>query len=253
MFGAGAYVFYGYGLEHSIEADLAWARIKYNPFDYQFNGSTYRAASFRLDQTDLTLKYNNYSWQDFNFNVGLHAIFSDDAFTDGSYIVFGGIKRYRAQSYSAGINVYKGFYDNYQPSLNTTQADVYFGFYFGNYFKGNYFYTETKGSYINLSQEIGFNQKQLPSIEQNLYWYLNSTTINLKWWSGYRVFAVEKGGFVLFNLAEKHIGGLGASVKFGLGKNSSLEVKAERRLFKELGRGAVSQSLSGTVVYGITL
>jgi hypothetical protein len=162
---AGLYGYYGAGLKHTIEGDVAYNRIKFDEFFYEFEGREYRTEPFTINQADITLIYSNYMLNNLKWRFGSHAIFNNDSLTDKSFIVFGGLQRYRPYQYNAGIDVYVSWYNNFTPAITVLQATGTFGFYFGNYFTSGNFYAETKGHYIKLSEDIGFGDKQYASVE----------------------------------------------------------------------------------------
>ena len=67
------------------------------------------------------------------------------------------------------------------------------------------------------------------------------------------LFGIQKDGFVVYNLAEKHLGAYGASIKQGLSSKSSLKLEVSRGRFKELGADEISTSLKFLVIAGFTL
>ncbi len=248
----GVYAFYGYGPEHSFEMDAAYTKINYRGFSYLYDGVEYRQPGSSLNQTDISFNYTNYQLTDLRLNLGMHGIFTDDALTDKSYVLFAGINRYRDQYYETGVNVYYSLYENYVPSLNVIQTDAWFGFYLGNYFTGPWFYSELRGTYIRLSEEIGFAQTQLPSVQYSLSYFSGNWTAKAEWWTGYRIFAVTGKGFVVYNLAEKHLNAFSLSLRRVWNAKISAEFKWSRELFKEPFRGEIVKAMNYTMVFGYT-
>ncbi len=248
----GVYNYFGFGIKHSLEADAGYTRIRFGSRRLLIDGFEYRTEDFRINQFDLTLAYTNYQLTNLLWRVGTHLIFTDDELTDQSYVIFAGLKRYRPKEYNAGIDVFGSFYNNYQPNLKALQVSGTFGFYFGNFFTYGGFYAETKGHYIRLSDDVGFGETQYPSVRQSLSYFYKKLTVEGFWWAGFQAFAVQNDGFVVYNLAERHLGAVGGAIKFVLGKNASLKLKYARGRFKELGAEAVVKSHTVTVVGGIS-
>jgi hypothetical protein len=249
----GVYGYYGLGLKHSFEGDVAYTKIDFKEFIYNFEGQDYRLEPFTINQLDMTLLYTNYTLTNLSVRLGSHVIISDDSLTNGSLIFFGGLKRYRPYQYNAAIDFYASLYERYAPRLEVYQVSGTFGFYFGNYFTSGNFYAETKGHYIELSDDIGFGGKKFASVEQSLSYYYKNLTLSGFIWAGYQVFGIQKDGFVVYNLAEKHLGAYGASIKQGLSSKSSLKLEVSRGRFKELGADKISTSLKFLVIAGFTL
>jgi hypothetical protein len=249
----GIYGFYGIGLKHTLEIDAAYNRIDFDEFIYEFEGQEYRSEPFTIKQGDITLAYSNYTVKNLKWRIGGHAIFNDDFFNDKAIIVFGGLQRYRAYQYNAGIDVYHSWYNNFIPELNVLQVTGTFGFYLGNYFTSGNFYAETKGHYIKLSEDIGFGDTQYASVKQSLSYFYKRLTLSGFIWVGYQVFGIQKDGFVVYNLAEKHLGAFGGYVKFGLSQKSSLKLEVAQGRFKEFGSEQAADYLKFLAVAGITL
>jgi len=249
----GLYGYYGYGLKHSFESDLSYTAIHFDNLSQMINGQHFNSPAFTINQADITFIYTNYQLTNLNWRAGAHAIFTDDALTNNGFIIFSGLKRYRSNYYSAAVDVYGSFYNAYSPNLNVLQVDGTFGFYFGNYFTTGSFFAETKGSYIELSDDIGFGKTQFPSVKQSLFYYRKNFTLEAFLWTGFRVFAVTNSGFVVFNLAEKHLGALGGSLKYALNNKASLKLKITHGRFKELGLDDISKSFTIALLGGYSL
>lgn len=251
-FVTGAYGYFGYGLHHSFEGDFSFTRINYGEEIDTVGMRRLVSRPINIDQFDITFVYSNYSLTNLKLRAGLHAIFSEDDLTNQSYIVFGGIQRYRSYRYNAGVDVYASFYNNYIPDFTALQFTATFGFYFGNYFTYGSFYSETRGHYIQLSEDVGFTDKEFASIEQSLYFTRDKVTLQAFLWSGFQVFGVQKDGFVVFNLGERHLGAYGGSIKYAFTKKSSLKLAVARGRFKEVGLDEIASSLNFTLLLGYT-
>ncbi len=250
---SGLYGYYGYGLKHSFEGDVSYTAIHYANLTQVINNQIFSSPSFNINQADVTFIYTNYQLTNLNWRAGAHAIFSDDALTNNGFILFSGLKRYRSNYYNVAIDVYGSFYNDYSPNLKVLQVDGTFGFYFGNYFTTGSFYAETKGSYIELSENVGFGSKQFPSVKQSLFFYRKKFTLEAFLWTGFQVFAVTNNGFIVFNLAEKHLGALGGSIKYEFNNKASLKLKITHGRFKELGLDNISKSFTIALLGGYSL
>jgi hypothetical protein len=243
--GGGVYAFYGYGDHHSFEGDVAYTHISYD--------GPLVTSSFDIEQTDLTFVYNNYSLSDLKLRGGVHGILSDDDQTDESYVLFAGISRYKLYKYDMGLDAYVSSYDDYAPdALTVLQLTATGGFNFGDYYTTGSFYARTRGHYIQLSDDIGYNDKAFSSIEQSLFFYYKKWTLETFAWAGKQVFGVQKDGFVVYNLGEKHTAAYGGSVAHALGKASSLKLEVSRGNFKELGSSGTAHFLKAMLMLSHT-
>ena len=232
----GVYGFYKYGDYHSFEGDIGYTRITYK--------GTLAASDFDIEQKDLTLVYNNNYFSDLKARTGVHAIVSDDDQTDKSYIVFTGVSYYELYKYDMGVDVYVSSYKDYVPdSLTVLQLTATGGFNFGDYYTTGSFYARTRCHYIRLSDDIGYNDKQFTSVEQALFYYYKEWTVQAFAWVGSQVFSVQKDGFVVHNLGEKHMAEYGGSVTYAYNKSSSVKLEVSRGNFKELGYNTTAHFL----------
>ncbi len=251
-FAPGIYSYFGYGMHHSFEGDFSFTRINYGEEIETVGFRRSISRPINIDQFNVTLVYSNYSLTDLKLRAGLYTIFSTDDQSSRSYISFGGIQRYRTYHYNAGVDVYASFYNNYIPDLKVLQLTWTFGFYFGNYFTYGSFYSETKGHYIQLSKDVGFNEKEFASIKQSLFFTRNNLTLQVFLWTGYQVFGVQKDGFIVFNLPERHLGAYGGSIKYILNKKFSFKLLVSQGRFKEVGMENIAGSLIFTLMLGYT-
>lgn len=249
----GLYGYVGLGLQHSLEADLGFNRIDYGDATFIRGNGRQSRQSVTIDQVDATLVYSNYSRQNLRLRVGTHAIYSGDSQTNNGYLIFGGIQRYRKYQYTASLDVYASFYNDYLPALRVFQYTGKFGFYFGNYFTYGRFYSQTTAHHIQLSENIGIADKKFSSVEQSLSFYRGNLTLEGFFWTGYQVFGVQKDGFVVFNLSERHLGAIGGSVKYGLTPRTSTRLSISRGRFKEISADQVSKSYIFLLTFGMTI
>jgi hypothetical protein len=246
------YGYYGVGLKHSFEAEASFTQINFGTRDFQIGEEVIRFNSFNINQLDITAVYNNFQLSNLQLRGGIHTIFTDDSLTNNALIIFGGIKRYRSSIYNAGIEFYGSFYNNYVPNLKVLQITATFGFNFGNYFQSGSFYAETKGHYIKLSEEVGFGETQFPSVQQSLFYYYKRLTLGAFFWAGYQLFAIQNDGFVVYNLAERHLGAYGGSFKYAISTKASIKLKISRARFKELGLDEIVKSTSVVLIAGLS-
>lgn len=228
---AGLYAYYGIGMEHSIEGDVSWTRIDYDSTTLS-----------RINQYDTTLIYSNYGVLDWKWRLGGHLVTSSDEPTEGS-VFWGGFSNYEPSRFSRGVDLYVSRYGNYAPALNIQQVTGAWGFYLKN-MPGTYL--NVQGHYIHLSDDIGFDQQDFGSGELTLIQPIKNWTLSVFGWAGEQVFAVQKEGFAVYNLPEKHQGAYGGSLRCQIATASSIKLEFIQKHFKELaatGSARASQLL----------
>jgi len=224
---AGLYGYYGIGMEHSIEGDASWTRIEYDS-----------ATLSKIDQYDTTLIYSNYGVLDWKWRLGGHLVISSDEPTEGM-VLMGGFSNYQPSRFSRGVDLYFSRYDNYAPALDIQQITGTWGFYL----KGlPSTYLKVQGHYIHLSDEIGFDQQHFGSGELTLIQPIQDWTLTAFGWAGQQAFAVQKDGFAVYNLSEKHQGAFGGSLRYQIATASAIKLEFIQKYFKELAAPASARA-----------
>jgi hypothetical protein len=224
---AGLYGYYGIGMEHSIEADVGWTRI-----DYDFGTLS------RIDQYDATLVYSNYGVLDWKWRLGGHLVTSTDEPTEGG-VLFGGFSNYEPTRFNRGVDLYFSHYGQYIPTLDIQQVTGTWGFYLkrlpGTYLK-------VQGHYIHLSDDIGFGQQHFGSGELTLVQPIQDWTLTFFGWAGRQAFAVQRDGFVVYNLPEEHRAAYGGSLRYQIATASSIKLEFIQKHFQELAASASARA-----------
>lgn len=235
----GAYTYVAFGGGHAIEGGVTRTRINY------FGG-------FTLEQNDVTVAYN-YSSNTATFRVGAHLIDTNDPLTDGGGIVFGNVGLRVPYVWNADVGVAISRYPNYGQGLSVLQLSPGVGMNWGDTSGYRYFYAQVRGHYIGLSEEVGLGEQNFMSLEASVAYYYRRLTANAFVWSGEQVFAVRQGGFMAFNLSEKHTGGYGGSLKYAFGSSVAATVGLFSEQFRDIG---FDEDVSLTTLYlslGFTL
>lgn len=245
---SGLYGYFGIGRHHAFEGDLHFTKINHGASVSPFIDDM----SYEIDQRGLTLAYSNYSIRNVRLQLGTHIIKSDDALTHDTQVLFGGFQYYRPYLFNVAINGYQSFYDNYSPSFVARQLTTSFGFYFGNYFTYGQFYSETKANVIDLSEDIGFGEKRFYSIEQSLTFMRDKWSFEAFLWTGARAFAVQNDGFIVYNLAEKHLSAVGGAITRQISDPLSLTLSYTRGRFKETGFNQIAVMQAFSLMFNFT-
>ncbi len=196
-----AYLNVGDCLNHNVELALTQTRINYKTQD-------------DLDQTDITLAYTNTN-QILNNNtlrVGVHYINTDDTLTDQGMVYFFKTLYYEPERWNMGIEMDYSNYDDSNTDLQVFQMVPHFGFYFSG--MDRTFYSETRFYYIHKDENVGISQDNFYSLEQTLSFRCGNNDFKVSAWLGQQMFAVKNGGFVVYNLSDKYLGGIEGEVGY---------------------------------------
>lgn len=215
----GVYGFFGHGLKHSFEAALDYTTINF-------------ATDFTVKQWDATLAYTYYHGLNQTYRAGVHYINTNSDWTNHAVTFLAGLNRYSYAKWNAGLSVYATRYSNYDPDFTALQITPAVGFYFG---KGR-LYSETSASWIHLTEEVGINldTQNFLSVEQELSYFWKKFTFNAWGWGGRQAFAVHNDGFVVFNVAEKHLGGWRVSSTYQLTPKMNFTLGFQAAYFSDI-------------------
>ncbi len=212
------------GYNHALEFGLAQTHVNYKNEQVLTQTKKKNVPALTqevndLDQTDFTFVYTNINQllRNHIFKFGFHYINSDDELTDQGKILYFQASYYRPYSWNAGVELAYSIYDNSSIDLNVVQVRPHFGLYFG--FLGKRFYTESRLYYIHTDETIGTSLKNYYSFEQMLSTFVGKADFMLSGWVGQQIFAVKNEGFVVYNLADKYLGGVTFEAGYKLTEN----------------------------------
>ena len=236
-----SYLYFGYGLSHLLEAQADMTRINLKP-------------SGEVKQSDYTLSYTNFSVRNLKIRGGAHYIGTNDTLTKGGYVGFGELSFYKLYRYELGLEGYVSVYPEY-PKLQGKGIRVYQinpkgGIAFGNYYRYGSFYLSLKPYAIILSDEF-YNKKNYYSLEGSLSYYYRNITLTAFGYAGEQVFPVKSGGFVVYNVAERRIGGGGISARL-VYRKASLTLATAVDRFRDAGSENEARVLTFTLSGGMT-
>jgi len=229
-----------YNFPNKLEVGLENITIKYK------NGTP------DLDQNDLTAIYTRYIAKNYFVKGGLHYVNSDDKLTNHGIIGILGVNYYKYLKYNLGLDVYYSDYKDYTlKSLKVLQLRPYVGFNFGNYnSKLGSFYLETDYNYIKPKDASlhGFSNSY-NSFGLKLTNYKGKFTTSIDGWAGKRVFAVDNGGFTVYNLGEVYKAGTSASVDYAIKPTTHVKLKYSYSKFDETGKKAHSNTVTASLAH----
>ncbi len=200
-----------------------------------------------LDQNDITAIYTRYFGKNYFVKGGIHYINSDDKPTDDGIVGILGINYYQYLKYNLGLDVYYSKYKNYSPKeLKVLQLRPYAGINFGKYnSKWGSFYLEAEVNYIkpNSASTYGFS-KSYTSAGLKLSNYKGKWTTSVGGWAGKKLFAIDNGGFTVYNLGEVYKAGVDVSTDYALKPATHVKVKYSYSKFTEKTKNAHSNAVA---------
>jgi hypothetical protein len=205
---AGIYASLGTDWKHLFEVGGSLTRIDYR------DGST-------LEQTELTAAYSRFGARAAG-RMGVHLLGSTDPLTDGGLVLFGGANAYSYGEWSAGAEAAMSRYGGYDGGLTVLQLAPSAGLSFSAAQGARTFGATVRGYAIRVGRDVGLGDRDFLSGELATSMRLGRVTLSTVGWAGEQAFAVRNGGFLVFNVAEVHTGGLGAGVRLVLTPASAI-------------------------------
>jgi hypothetical protein len=207
---AGIYTSLGRDWKHLFEVGGSLTRIDYT------DGST-------LEQTELTAAYSRFGARAAG-RMGVHLLGSTDPLTDGGLVLFGGANAYSYGEWSAGAEAAMSRYGDYDGGLTVLQLAPSAGLSFSDGPGTRTLGATVRGYAIRVGSDVGLGDRDFLSGELAASARLGRVTLSAVGWAGEQAFAVRNGGFLVFNVAEVHTGGLGAGVRLVLTPASAISV-----------------------------
>jgi hypothetical protein len=215
----GVYYYSGRGIKNSIETQIEQTNIKYN-------------TDFSYKQQDIVFVYSAYAPGEMT-RAGLHFARTSTVADDGMALFFGSA-RHKPDGGFSRFDVYVSKYDGYSPNVMVYQISPAIGrtIYKSN---GSSLYLQTRGYYIHPTKQIGNNARDFFSVGQTISFTKRNVTAGISAWTGRQVFAVRNDGFVMYNSAEVHKGGYGASISYNMPNQTKLTLFAGKEAFSDFG------------------
>jgi hypothetical protein len=229
---------------------LEWA-YGYNHLNYKNNYGSW-------NQNDYVLKYTNYQFFPWYGSIGVHYIASPNTdiseratvlILDGGYI----------QKYNWNVGA-EYSYGDYKYGLATQQLRLhggkylYTGPYRGFYFEGSLYWNYVNKKYVPQAYwyiQNELNKKNYYSLGYSVTYFTPKYSIKVKSWLGERVFAVDNGGFVVYNLKERYYSSssITGTYYFNTRLNASLELGLSSYREVTTDRGVKVYTITASVGY----
>jgi len=233
-----------------------YASIFYSPNKLELSAEqthiTYNDGSPALNQTDMTAIYTYYQGYHLACKAGIHHLIGDDDATDGGIVGILGVTWYDYLKYDTGVDLYYSRYDNSDPSLTIWQIRPHAGYHFGNYYSADgSFYLEGEYNYIGIEDARLHGLKDsYHSGGLSLSNYKGPWTTTVKGWTGKKVYAVDNGGFTVYNLGEEYKAGAGISVDYAVNPKTHFKIQYDYSKFEQNGNEAYSSTVAA--IFGYT-
>lgn len=236
----GFYGTFGARWKHLVEAGVARTRIEYR-------------SGYVLEQHDLAGAYSHF-WPRGSARAGAHLILNNDpTSTNGGVVVFGGASAYRVGVWSAGVEAAFSAYPDYGAGLNVVQVAPSVGFTTRLSPGETYLSGLARGYSISLSDDVGLGSRSFLSGEGSISLSSGPWTVSGFGWGGEQAFAVRQGGFLVFNVAERHTGGFGGGIRWLLSPKAAASAGLYLERFEDLGPGSNAWTRTLAVSFGLTL
>ncbi|HFQ81329.1 MAG TPA: hypothetical protein ENK33_08165 [Desulfobacterales bacterium] len=188
-----------------------------------------------LDQKDLTIAYTNTNQLLSNqtLRAGFHYIDSDDVLTDKGKIYF--LKDTYAvyNDWNTGLEIDYSSYRHSSTKLGVLQLTPHYGMFLS--VLNRRIYAETRLHYIHKDAKVGESIDNFYSMEQVLSLKEGDMDYKLNGWAGQQAFAVKNSGFVVYNLADRYLGGLGAEIGYSFANQMRLGLNINRQWLEHNG------------------
>ncbi|MFH1077455.1 MAG: hypothetical protein V1753_11615 [Pseudomonadota bacterium] len=217
--------------DHAL-ATKAYIRSSYGEIEsWEFLASQstlYYKGGDDLDQTDVTLAYNNKDDLISNFSLrgGGHYIDSDDALTDNGIVLFGRGIYIEKNAWDGGVEIDYSIYEDSITNLHVLQTTPSLGFYLTDNTSDGSLYTESKLYYIHKDkgeeEYVPISQHNFVSFEQGITYSDDPFDIKASAWVGEQFLAVKTDSFLVNNLRDRYDGGLNFEIGYMIEKRFRL-------------------------------
>jgi hypothetical protein len=210
---------------------------------------TFRSG-FELKQNDYTFKYTDYWTEGVGYSIGGHFIQSNDATTDIVTTIITGLKWYELDKWNADLDVFISRYEQFRPDLTVLQLSGRYGKYWTK--RSDYTVrTEVAGHFINTSEDV-VGTRNLFSGELHLSVDSGRMGMSVFGWGGRQVFPVRNGGFIIFNLGDKRLGGYGGELRTKLTRNAVVTARVSNEHVRDVVSDQFTNQLVASLLFSFT-
>jgi len=236
----------------------SYIKIENGKYQYEFDVSylsqTYDDGDY--NEIDLTAVWNMFD-NDYKYRVGIHNIYSISSTTatltsrnryssqttysdDYSFVIFGGIMKYKYLLYNRSIDLYYSHYKD----IDAIQISPKAGYNI-NYSGIGSFYIEGKVNFIYLTKSVPKDNYTNLVLKLQYFKKDITTTLRAKFFKS--VYEVDNDGFVVYNLGEEYKNSYSINISKTI-DNSYISVGYGYSKFVENGVDCSSSSYSFSVI-----
>ena len=230
-----------YNYPHQVEFSIDYTNIKF------------KQNIPKYEQTEMTGVYSYFLNKNLFLKGGLHFVASDyRPSNEGLATIISGAD-YKLDNSNYGLELFYSNYAKYTPkSLKITQAHPYFKYHFSPKDKifgsfdlmADFNYIKPSKSYLYQDVKDSYGSTGLKLTNSNGNW---STSVEK--WIGKRAFALEDGGFTLYNLSQIYTGGYGAGITYHIKDKASIKLKYNRKNYIDYNKKGHSDGISSSFSY----
>jgi len=204
-------------------------------FDAEYLDIIFKNGIPEFEENDMTFVYSYFYNTNLTIKGGLHFVSSDyKPSNEGLSALISGVE-YKKDKATYGLEGFYSNYSKYQPKdLNIFQLHPYLGYNllnsnkYGNlYVMGDYNYIKPKDANLYDGINSSYN-----SFGAGVEYEKNSWATAVNGWVGKRAFALEDGGFTLYNFSQLYTSAASASVKYKLDKSTNIKLKYSRHNYR---------------------
>ena len=230
-----------YNYPHKLDFEIDYTNIKFKNYSQKY------------EQTEMTAVYGYFLNSNLFLKTGLHFVASDyKPSNEGLAAIITGAE-YKKESINYGLELFYSNYAKYKPkALKVVQVHPFIKKHFqpknkkiGNFdIKADLNYIKANNS--NLYQYINSSYS---SIGLNLTHNINNFSTSIFGWMGKRAFALEDGGFTLYNSNQEYNKAYGLKVKYKIKNAAFIELKYKRKKYKNYQKTGYSNGITTAFSY----
>jgi len=229
-----------YNYPHKFEFDSEYINIKFKNSIPEYS------------ENDLTFVYSYFLQNNFLIKGGMHFVSSDNILSnEGLSAIMAGVE-YNTKKNILGLESYYSEYSKYKPKkLQVFQLHPYLMHNFINSSKFgslsfglDFNYIKPKNANIYYDLQNSYNSIGLKAVYKK-----NRLTTTLEAWKGKRAFALEDGGFTLYNFSQLYTSAFSASVAYEMKEKSHIKLKYAHHNYINNGKEGSCNSVTTSLLH----
>jgi len=222
-------------------------------FSVDYTNINFKQNIPKYEQTEMTGVYSYFLNKNLFLKGGLHFVASDyRPSNEGLATIISGAD-YKRDNSNYGLELFYSNYTKYTPkSLKITQLHPYFKQHIetknrklGSFdLTADFNYIKPSKSYLYQDVKSSYSSTGLKLTNINGNW---STSIEK--WIGKRAFALEDGGFTLYNLSQVYTGGYGAGINYKINNKAGIKLNYSHKMYINYNKKGNSDAVTSSFSY----